>query len=514
MDNEQERIKPAAITLSQAGGGESERKKTRSGITAGKIITWISFICLLVIAGGVIFILPDMARPPEPVSTTATGPSTNQKQAAALSTVKSSRPEASPWSEAQLAKLRKDTQDILAELLQQQEALEAINVDQWAEQEYAMALEAAVEGDATYRQRLFEESQDHYQRALDIFNDLQEKSEIHFSENMAQGMESLTNGNSELARSAFQAALLIKPGNDDASKGLLRSMTLDDVFDLIDIADEQAESNNLDDAKQSLQSALELDPDTELALEKLKDVNKKITDRAFNNAMTRGFAALNNSNYESARNEFNKANKIKPNSAEVMSALAQANNNLTSVKISSLLDSAKEHEAQEDWLSAIHAYDQALALDNSLGIAQEGKQHVQWRNNLDKRLAMAIAKPERLSNQAVNREATGLLSEARSITSPGNKLKQQITVLSVMLEESMTPTLVILRSNNNTDVTIYRVGELGLFDRKEIELRPGSYVAVGKREGYRDVRIEFTIIANKTPPPITVQCEERIALRR
>ena len=70
-----------------------------------------------------------------------------------------------------------------------------------------------------------------------------------------------------------------------------------------------------------------------------------------------------------------------------------------------------------------------------------------------------------------------------------------------------------MRSNTETEVILYKVGGLGKFDRKEIELKPGAYVAVGKRESYRDVRVEFTIVANKTPPPITVQCEEKIARR-
>ena len=55
--------------------------------------------------------------------------------------------------------MRKETQDVLAELLRQQETLEEMNVEQWAESEYTRALQAAEQGDADYREREFEGAQ-------------------------------------------------------------------------------------------------------------------------------------------------------------------------------------------------------------------------------------------------------------------------------------------------------------------------------------------------------------------
>lgn len=58
---------------------------------------------------------------------------------------------------------------------------------------------------------------------------------------------------------------------------------------------------------------------------------------------------------------------------------------------------------------------------------------------------------------------------------------------------------VQLASDNLTDVQIYRVGRLGSFESRQIELLPGKYTAVGTRAGYRDVRREFTIIPGVQP---------------
>jgi hypothetical protein len=73
-----------------------------------------------------------------------------------------------------------------------------------------------------------------------------------------------------------------------------------------------------------------------------------------------------------------------------------------------------------------------------------------------------------------------------------------------------TPIKVELRSDQLTEVTLFRVGTLGAFTAKEVELRPGTYTAVGSRNGYRDVRQTFTVVPGRELPPINVVCVEAI----
>ena len=67
-----------------------------------------------------------------------------------------------------------------------------------------------------------------------------------------------------------------------------------------------------------------------------------------------------------------------------------------------------------------------------------------------------------------------------------------------------------LVSDNVTDVAIYKVGKLGAFNTTELSLRPGTYVAVGSRPGYRDVRLEFRVAPEIDMQPVVVRCEEQI----
>ena len=79
-----------------------------------------------------------------------------------------------------------------------------------------------------------------------------------------------------------------------------------------------------------------------------------------------------------------------------------------------------------------------------------------------------------------------------------------------MLRDAETPIRVALASDNATDVQIYRIGKLGFFEQKDLELMPGRYTVVGTRQGYRDVRKELNLTPGSAPPTLVVRCEERI----
>jgi hypothetical protein len=54
------------------------------------------------------------------------------------------------------------------------------------------------------------------------------------------------------------------------------------------------------------------------------------------------------------------------------------------------------------------------------------------------------------------------------------------------------------------------VGELGSFEHRELQLAPGRYTVIGRREGFRDVRRELNIAPGQLQAAVTVQCTERI----
>jgi hypothetical protein len=121
-----------------------------------------------------------------------------------------------------------------------------------------------------------------------------------------------------------------------------------------------------------------------------------------------------------------------------------------------------------------------------------------------------IDNPNLLFRDPVLEEARKLLEEAGAVPEPGPRLADQKERLDRLLALASTPLKVQLRSDELTEVTVYRVGPLGTFEVKEVELRPGTYTAIGSRSGYRDVRTTFTVLPGRELPPVSVVCSEPI----
>ena len=121
-----------------------------------------------------------------------------------------------------------------------------------------------------------------------------------------------------------------------------------------------------------------------------------------------------------------------------------------------------------------------------------------------------IDDPDSLSSPRTLQEATNLLIGITRMDSIGPRLSEQRDELSRLLKRASTPLTVQIVSDNMTAVSIYKVGRLGSFERRELELRPGKYVAVGSRPGFRDVRVEFQVGPEIDMSPLVVRCEEPI----
>lgn len=132
------------------------------------------------------------------------------------------------------------------------------------------------------------------------------------------------------------------------------------------------------------------------------------------------------------------------------------------------------------------------------------------RAELDTRLSGYIDEPLRLSNKAEFDAAQITLQDARGISNSGPRLNEQIAELDTLVQRATSAVNVVFRSDNQTHVVLFRVADLGQFEQTSMRLRPGRYVAAGTRQGFRDVRVEFTITGEPLDEAIVVRCEEPV----
>ena len=112
---------------------------------------WVSIAGLLLVALSVIFVLPTVVTQYElPLERRVDISSIQSPQNNSQPT-----PAISPFEEAQRSLRRRDAQEVLAELLVKQEALQDLKVEIWAQSEYESALAKASIGDDYYRNQDF-----------------------------------------------------------------------------------------------------------------------------------------------------------------------------------------------------------------------------------------------------------------------------------------------------------------------------------------------------------------------
>lgn len=233
-------------------------------------------------------------------------------------------------------------------------------------------------------------------------------------------------------------------------------------------------------------------------------------DGAFREAMSEGLAALDREDWATAREALERARSFRPDAPQIADALARIE---TGEKVASLAvyrAQGREHEAAERWRRAEASYRAALALDPTVDFAREGLARATARAEMAETLRYHLDHPERLSSLAVLEEVSALVERAREVEPTGPDHRHQVAELSRRVTEWSRPVTARLVSDGQTRVTLYRVGRLGTFTDRELELRPGTYTAVGHREGYRDVRRELVIRPGQPPEPLQVICEEEI----
>jgi eukaryotic-like serine/threonine-protein kinase len=294
-----------------------------------------------------------------------------------------------------------------------------------------------------------------------------------------------------------------------------------------------------------------MDPGNDKARTGLARANAAFGDDNYAKAVGSGFAALGAGRLDDARAAFTKAKSIRPNGSEAAEGLRRVGTAQNAKGFALVRQRALGLEAQERWDEAVEAYNSALQADPSLAFAQEGKNRSAARAQLGASMQALIDRPEQLARESVREQARALLQTANQQTTSGPVLRSQIARLELLLpdynkssqsasssirpvaawrsdavpsarsdaarsgaattrSDMDKPVRLSLVSDSATDVAIPSIGEFGTFAKREIELKPGRYIVIGTRDGYRDVRQDVTIAPGQEGKTIRVSCSDPI----
>ena len=407
---------------------------------------------------------------------------------------------------------RRTAQDALAKVLTVLDALRTQRAEQWATNDFTVMTNTVAAGEKAYREQRYSAATRAYAEAAKRGVAMRARSPEIVAEYLDQGERALLSQDARAAGTAYSQALNLDPNNLDAAHGLARAESFDKVVALLAQAQGYERLHDTPNATRTYREVLKLDSQAAAARQALARLDSAQVETQFSAAMSRGFKALEDQDYSTAKASFAAALKLNSNSSEATRALAQTTARATAAHLESALHAAQRAVAAENWPEAAAQFRAALALDGAVGEATAGLANAARRAALETRLAATLRAADQLTDDAAYAAAQALLREATAVH-PGARLSRAIAALKAALVAAHTTLKVTLQSDGVTEVTLQRVGQLGAFTEHALALRPGRYTALGTRRGYRDARVEFTV-AGSAVPIINIQCREVVAFGR
>ena len=498
-DNDEQPV-TVIVPASAAGCGARSVRASR-GSKAGLRWLAIGVLCVMLLAlVAVVYVLPDLVAEREQRAPSA--PLTEPQRA----------PRAAPSEDDRsTARDKREADRLLGLALRAKTELEAEGVAVWGGTDYDAALDRLAAGDAELDAQRYLEAAQEYTQTLSLLEALRAGKAERLAAALAAGEAALDAGDGPTARASFEIALAVEPQNARAQQGMLRARVFEEVSALIASGADDEARDALEDARDRYAEALTLDPRSQDARDALETVTARIRARDFQLAMSAALGALEDGDFNGAQAALTRAESLAPGSPEVADARVRLERARQRARIADHRHRAERLEREEHWREAAEHYAAVLAIDSNAAFARSGEHRSLARERIHEELDAYLAAPARLHAEELRESAHRLIAAVGDLDAASEPLlAEKLARLAEATEIAGTPMRVELESDNLTDVTVYKVGRFGRFERRQIMLTPGTYVVVGTRAGYRDVRVEFTLTAGQDPALVSVRCREKI----
>ncbi|MFQ5644941.1 MAG: tetratricopeptide repeat protein [Thiogranum sp.] len=398
----------------------------------------------------------------------------------------------------------------LQQFLRLQARLEPGNAAIWGAPAWDEAAALAASGDRLFGARRFIEAARAYADALHRLEQLEGRKQQIFDQALEAGQSALEADDPDVAQQHLELALAVEPGHDIASRSLARAQARRSVLQHMAAGAVAENAGDLEAAGADYAAALQLDSEYQPARDTLERVSEQLTDTRFRAAMSRALVALDSGKLNEAGEALDNAARLRSDADAVRDARLRLTRARQQSSLSQLRRKATAAVREEDWQGAAALYKKALQIDANAGFARSGLEQARARIQLHRQFDHYLDDPQRLYSAEPLENAQTLLSSVGRAPAAEPRLAEKINRLAQQVAAALVPVQVRLRSDGETEVVIYHVARLGRFVEHRLELRPGTYTAVGSRPGYRDVRKVFSVSPGQVPAPVDIRCEEPV----
>ena len=497
-------IQPAQAPLSGRGSRPRRLSEALGPVrsTASRTIGFgVTMLVLGALATFVFVFLPD--RVVDPVAPTRPASVADDRPAAPPAD------SVAPFEAADLARARAEAEAKLAEFFALESQLkEQLNVAAWGADDLRRIKDRAGTADQMFMVGRYRESLDEYAGAVEDMAALADEGRAQFRSALANGQAALAELDHPGAVEAFATALTIKPNDPGATAGRDRASALPEIVELLRQSQRAVLRGEYAEADRFLSQVRALDPATPGLSERVAKVADARATQRRRTTLSEGFGALERGEPDAAIAAFDRILKANPADPDGLAGLQQAKQARLLAEIDRLRELAEQQESEDQWRAAMAAYDAILDMDPSLRFARDARARIAARIALIESMQTFIGDPGLLSDDNEFARARKVLAEANANAPGGALFRAQLNDLRAIVERGSVPVALVIDSDNETEVMIQKIGTFGPFLRHELKLRPGRYVIVGSRDGYRDVRDEIMLEADSDP--VEIRCTEPI----
>ena len=341
------------------------------------------------------------------------------------------------------------------------------------------------------------------------FTELKKAEQVlaeHVRTNLVSGEKALAQGQKDEAKRAFTAALEKSPGNEAALRGLKRAENIDRVHALLIQGDRQEKEKQFAAAADSYGKAFSLDPLSAEAQQGQARAARLEKETKFAAARTAAEEAVKRREWNLAIQEFQNALKVYPQKTEVQTALKSAKENAHKDAVQKALAKGYAYENNHQWTEAREAYNETLELDPENADAKERYKETGRIMRALLQYNSLIDSAEQLANKAEFQSALKSFNQAVNSKPDYLEYSDRVLQLRKLLQEQSKPVEVTFRSDGKTYVSIVNYKQPQQFESMTLKILPGDYEVVGRRKGYRDLRMMLQVRNGTPPPTVTVVC--------
>lgn len=313
------------------------------------------------------------------------------------------------------------------------------------------------------------------------------------------------------ARQAFQSVLAIDPAQPAATEGLARVSSLEDIADSVEVIRTLEAEGQLEAALAALDQILAQHPDNLFLQNQRLSLEQRIRQRNFDAFVAASIEAEEAGDTTRAIAELEAALKLRTDAAQ-QARLAALKEKKKLEELELLLAEAFQSLKEGHYQVARDLYQKATEIDPNSKEARTGLEKASSLYLAGIRYSQNVASAQRHIEEGRFPLAAKLFNQAMS-SRPAKlapaKVKEEEAIRAV-LEAQSREVPIVVQSDGRTFVSIIGVLPPERFRSMDLKLFPDVYKVRGTRKGYKTVEMDLKVDATRGAATIKVECTEKI----